>query len=318
MSKVAMGSDENDFGPWSRYWSTGALHSCISGEDGNVFSQEFWEGFFSQVEGSVRILDIGTGNGLLPMLAVRCLGSRAKVYAIDAAQIRPDSAHHEELAHVEFMSGVACEKLPFDSGSVDVVTAQFALEYSRLPLSLKEVCRVLAPDGQAGLVVHACDSRLSAVSRAQLQQIEWLRRPAGFFDAARRMLRVLHSRRETGLDHGSHARARERYNEIATELIGKLEGEGVGDVLARAAIVVQRALAAAAGGPVTGEVAGFEAMISALDDEALRLEEQLRAARTPEQLQDIGSILEASGMKVVLGPLHQRGELMAYTVVAKR
>lgn len=303
---------------WSRYWQTGALHSCSPGDGAALFSEGFWKGFFAGLEGSVRVLDIGTGNGLLPILATRELGSRAKVYGIDAAQIHPEATRHPELVNVTFMPGVRSERMPFDSASIDVATSQFALEYSNVSASLDEVLRVLAPDGRLALVMHAHDSRITHVSQSQLVQIEWLQRPGGFLDLAREMIGVLQARRVPGTDDGSHAVVRERYNEAAKVLVAKLEQGDTGEVLARAAVGVQRALAAAASGRRVEEIAGLEELANAFGDEASRLREQLDAARTPEQMRAIGSHLEAAGMEVAIGALHQQGQRMAWTVVAKR
>lgn len=309
---------EKSSGPWSRYWRTGVLHSCTSGEGSGVFSEEFWKRLFAGVEGPVRLVDVGTGNGLVPLLATRCLGSRATIYGIDAAQIHPEATRHPELAEVEFMPGVVAEQLPFDSSSIDVLTAQFALEYADIPASLDEAVRVLAPKGRIALVMHAHDSRISTVSRAQLEQISWLLRPEGFLDSARAMIQVLASRRTSGVDDGSHALVRQRYNEVATELIGKLDRQKTGDVLARAAIAVQRALAAAASGAGAEEIARLEHLAGEFEDEALRLKEQLAAARTPDQVRELEHRLGDAGMQVVTDSLHQHGQLMAYTIVAKR
>ena len=310
--------DAETSAPWSRYWRTGVLHSCSSGKDGGLFSEGFWKGFFAALDGPVRVLDIGTGNGLVPILAVRELGSRATVVGIDAARIHPEAARHPELAEVTFMPGVRSEQLPFDAESFDAVTAQFALEYSDIPASLDEVLRVLAPRGRLALVMHARDSRISDVSRAQLGQIQWLQGPGGFLDSAREMIAVLHARRTSAPDDGAHAMVRERYNEVARVLIGKLDREDAGDVLARAAIVVQRALAAAAAGTDGAEIAAFDGQASEFEDEAARLREQLDAARTPEQLRAVATRLEAAGMEVAIDSLYQDGKLMAWTVVAGR
>ena len=309
---------EKSTGHWSRYWHTGALHSCTSGESGGAFSEEFWKDFFAGVKGPVRVVDIGTGNGLIPLLATRCLGDRATIHGIDAAQVHPGAVRHRDLAGVEFMPGVVAEQLPFDSSSINVVTAQFALEYSDIPSSLDEVLRVLSPDGQVAFVIHARDSRISTVSRSQLRQIEWLQGPGGFLDSARGMVQVLEARRDTGNDHGSHAVVRQRYNEVATALISRLEQEQDGDVLARAAIAVQRTLAACAAGAEAGELARLDRLAEDLGDEAARLREQLEAARTPDQIRGIQHRLEAAGMEVVTDSLHQDGQLMAYTVTARR
>lgn len=299
---------------WSQYWGTGNLHSFTE-ESGELFSEAFWNAFFARTDGPVSILDIGTGNGLIPLLAIRSLGPLVTVHGIDPARIQPESTGRHELSSVQFLSGVGAEKMPYDTASMDVVTSQFALEYSDVPASLQEICRVLAPRGRVGLVIHASDSYISTVSRAQLEQIGWLTQSGGFLDSAREMLRVLESRRTGSTGEGSHSAVRERYNALARTLIGKLEQAPEGDVLARAAIAAQQSLSGAVKGAGAGSV-GFQKTIRMFEHEATRLREQLAAARSADQLRDIGSRLEAAGMEVALDTLDQRGRMMAYTVVA--
>jgi SAM-dependent methyltransferase len=302
---------------WSRFWQTGTLHSCVSGDEA-AFSEEFWRRFFENADGAAKVLDIGTGNGLIPLLAMRHLRCRSIVYGIDAAQINPEAFRRPELSDVRLMSGVPSEKMPFEDASFDIVTAQFALEYTDIGLSLEETLRVLAPGGQIALVVHTNDSRISAVSQAQLDQIEWLQRPDGFFDAACQMIRVIESRRSAEKPVAEHEDVRAHYNKEATLLIRRIEKGEMGDALARAAIVVQRALASVATGPGAESDFRFEDALRAFEDEASRLQEQINAARSPDQLHGIATRLEEAGMSVQIGSMHQHGYLMGATVVAKK
>src|SRR5690606_5536476 len=57
--------------PWSRLWSTGVLHSCATGIHGNYDGAvlEFWQRQFDSLEDGSRLVDVGTGNGALLLLA---------------------------------------------------------------------------------------------------------------------------------------------------------------------------------------------------------------------------------------------------------
>lgn len=82
-----------------------------------------------------NVLDVGCGRE--PLAA-----EGAKTVAVDGFAI-PGS---EALERIQFVRGMM-ESLPFANGSFDFVSSRNALYYSHMPTALREIRRVLKPDG---------------------------------------------------------------------------------------------------------------------------------------------------------------------------
>lgn len=100
-----------------------------------------------------RVLDIGSGPGRIPIaLALRHPGWQI-VGTDPAADMRAAAAAHAEAAgvasRVRFVDGTA-ERLPFESGSFDLVISHFALHHVARPERMFDECaRVLRGGGKA-------------------------------------------------------------------------------------------------------------------------------------------------------------------------
>lgn len=168
---------------WSRYWASGALHSCPNAFGGNYDDEirEHWMEFFSRLPDGARVLDIGTGNGAVAFLALdagRSLGRTFHVEGIDAAAIDPAAAarrHGIEAGTVAFHGGRSFEETEFPSGRFDAVSSQFAVEYGDVAKALGEAARILKPGGRAGFVIHHAQSEALEVARAELSVFDFLR-----------------------------------------------------------------------------------------------------------------------------------------------
>ncbi|MGO2370743.1 MAG: class I SAM-dependent methyltransferase [Pseudoalteromonas prydzensis] len=142
---------------WSNYWEQGFLTSFGGAFKGNYQGElrEQWLNFSSNFTENSKVLDIGTGNGALIDLIQQkksflCTG-------IDQANIN-NQVSKNISGH--FLSGVLAENLPFKAEEFDIVIGQFAIEYSDLDLSIKEVFRVLKPAGEFVFVCHDEKSKI--------------------------------------------------------------------------------------------------------------------------------------------------------------
>ena len=163
---------------WETYYRGGMLATGPTGPDGgyDLEVREAWVEFFSMLPDGARILDIGTGNGVVAKIAAETALTRGRnweIHATDLAQIDPlrnvpDGARR--LAGISFHPGVATEHLPFDAESFEAVSGHYALEYTDIPAALREIHRVLKSQGDAQFIMHNAESVLVQSARKSLEE----------------------------------------------------------------------------------------------------------------------------------------------------
>jgi SAM-dependent methyltransferase len=165
---------------WESYYRGGWLTACPTGPDPNYTLElrDIWGGFFGGLADGARILDIGTGNGAIPLIAretAAALGRTYEIHGADLARIDPvrnvtDGARL--FADITFHPGVPAEKLPFEPASFAAVSGQYALEYTDIRQSLAQVLRVLKPGSQAQFLMHHANSIVVERARASLRHAD--------------------------------------------------------------------------------------------------------------------------------------------------
>jgi ubiquinone/menaquinone biosynthesis C-methylase UbiE len=97
-----------------------------------------------------RVLDAGTGTGLIALLAAPRVTKTGQVIGVDASdamlKIARDKAAQFGFTHCEFQTG-DLEALRFEDRTFDAVLSQFALHHTDPDKSLRELARVLKPGG---------------------------------------------------------------------------------------------------------------------------------------------------------------------------
>lgn len=159
---------------WSNYWnSTQALNSFAEGRQGEGYQDEvadFWHKKFSSIPSNAAVVDLGTGNGAIAVLAKAYAQKNNKnwsVTGIDAADIQPKSLKLKDkqttdfLQTINFIGNTRIEDAPFEQESVDAFISQFAFEYSNLEQSLSKCAWCLKPNGVIHLLSHHPSSHIS-------------------------------------------------------------------------------------------------------------------------------------------------------------
>ncbi|MBT8079891.1 MAG: class I SAM-dependent methyltransferase [Gammaproteobacteria bacterium] len=171
---------------WKDYWQADRLQSCVPVDA--TTEREIAEGWVSQfaaLPDRSRILDIGTGNGVLLAHAATCAmhsGKKFELTGIDLADIDPAKYvdDHPAVRHdAQFLGRVDAATLPFADASFDAVVSQFGLEYADIDRALDEVGRVLAHNGRMVWLAHSEDSVVVAQNRDQETQVGLLLADAG-------------------------------------------------------------------------------------------------------------------------------------------
>jgi len=312
---------------WSRYWAGGASHSCL-GSYGDLYGgaiAAFWNAVFGTLPAAARVLDLATGNGVLPrMLLERCPGPGVQCDAVDIAPIRPDwlaALDPADRNRVRVQGGVDAEALPFPDASFDLVVSQYGIEYARLDRAVTEVLRVLAPAGGVAMVLHHAGGRPAALAAVELDHLAWLAREGGFLDATAAMLepmaRAATPQGRASLQGDARANAvRERFNALQKEVSARGDGKEGADVLFEVREGAMSLLALAGRQGAGAATAAMEVLRAELAASETRLRDMLEHALDAGAAQALRDRLaSALGRPVSLEELHEdAGYLMGWAV----
>jgi SAM-dependent methyltransferase len=282
---------------WEVYYRGGAIASCPMGP-GTSYTLELrdlWIEFFASLEDGARVLDLGTGNGAIPLLAKEASASSGRQFEIHGADLAAiDPVRHvpdggQLFAGITFHPGMPAERLGFDAASFDALTAQYALEYTDVGRSLAEIRRVLRPCGRALFVLHNDQSALIRNARESLAQ-------GALVLEETKILRKL--RRHAAAERESAAAARATWAELSTDAarLQRAAAESIEPHLLRVVIDgvqkllgLRRELGAAA---FEREVDRFEREIRA---GVRRLQDLVDRAQSAEQMNTIADTARSAG-----------------------
>jgi len=165
---------------WDTYWhGTGDVGAFSSGGVDHPAIQAFWDEFFQTVKqdyATPKIIDIASGNGAVVERALATFGDEPLDFTcLDVS----DAAITNIQNRFPHVNGVVTDAraIPFDSGSFDIVTSQFGVEYAGLE-AIAEVARLLASGGQLAFLLHSqagsihqeCVESLDAIVQLQNSQ----------------------------------------------------------------------------------------------------------------------------------------------------
>lgn len=285
---------------WENYYRHGALTSCPLGLGGNYTRElhDVWVEFFSGLAEGARILDIGTGNGAVALIAREtavALGRHYTIHATDLAHIDPvhDVQDGARLfAGVRFHAQVATEQLPFDTHSFDAVSGQYALEYAAIDRALGEIRRILEPGGRAQFVIHHADSIVTYRARQSLIQTELVLDETKVFRKLRRHLEAERRSRpgttRTRIDLAA-----------AVDVLHAAAGQTDNPLTLNVALDATKKLLAAhrhmSPAALDREIDRAESDIRAA---AQRLRDVLRCARTEAGMEELCALAQALGFEI--------------------
>jgi len=174
--------------PWSLYWQTAELHSCLATdkEKDQLLLEKQWYDFADLLKVGASVLDLATGNGSVPHALLE-RNSSLVIDAVDQAKIRPDLSvkHSKSLEKVKFYPDqdiIQLNESIFKPESYDALVSQFGAEYAGLPIVLEKCLKLIKPGGQLKFIIHHQDSQLLANSQRKLKELTHVLLDNGFVD----------------------------------------------------------------------------------------------------------------------------------------
>lgn len=314
---------------WSDYWRQGALHSLPTSYAGNYEGaiRDFWATVLTGTNTGQRLLDLGTGNGALPLLTLELRSTDTPLIdAVDIATVAPDwqsALPTAQRERIRFHGSTRAERLPFSASCFDLACSQYGFEYTDTAAAGMEAARVLRPGGSLALVMHHAGSHLATVAAAEASVAETLLAPGGLLERAQTMvpwmgmagrgeLDQLRASRDAAVDRAS-------FNALTQELGTRSHSEG--SLLAEALQRVFGLMQALQRGQVDTEAAAahLASYADQLRQAALRSNELCRHALDDAGMSRLRGSLEAVGFRDIdTGLVHHQDMLMGWTLRATR
>lgn len=289
----------------------------------------YWAAAFTPLTSLQRVLDIGTGNGVLPALLCKLFPvDMPQVDAVDLAELAPRWLGQLPVQHkdqIHFYGGIEAEALPFSSAQFDLVVSQYGIEYAQREAAFAEVARVLRPRGRVCLLLHHADSHLALVANEECVHTRFLLAQEGLLVQARKMLpfvaQGMGSAAEVDWKAPNAMAVRSTFEQALQQLDMRLRGAKVPDLLHEArAHLGQIFDAAARSRDVSVGVEALNTWVIALEDAALRYEELCSSALTEASIAELADLLVQMGfVDIHYEPfVHESGYLIGWALQARR
>lgn len=201
---------------WDRYWQANRIASC-AGRPGENYKPELlsdWRIFFQTLSDGARILDLCTGNGAIPLVAVevaRQTGRLFHVTAVDKANIAPAQFipdYREALSKINFIGSTDVSTMQCDEASFDAITSQYGIEYTDLGRVPDQLVRLLKPNGRFRAVVHAQEGITVAAARCDILDCRYLLQESHLFEDAGAALEIAWRQDQSEVGLGAEAQVR--------------------------------------------------------------------------------------------------------------
>ncbi|HEY1078130.1 MAG TPA: class I SAM-dependent methyltransferase [Fontimonas sp.] len=315
---------------WSRYWRSGARHSCPGSfvDHYGAATQRFWTLCFARIRTSEGLLELGCGNGsLIRFLAQVGEPWPQRIDAVDLAELEQgwlDGQPPALRSRIRLHPRTPATRLPIADHSVHRVYSQYALEYFASDACWSEIGRTLAPGAELAAVVHHRGSHLVRLAQSESQDSQWLLAEQGPLDRAAELLPWL----AMSADAGARARreadpqaaaARQQFNAAFARVSARIEAAEFPDLLRDAAERVMKILQAA---PVSGAASArsaLDALRAELVDNRLRVAELVDCALDGQGIEAwIERLRSLAFSRFEVAEIVEQGYLFGWSLVASR
>lgn len=283
---------------WTRYWQSGALHSCQNTEPGRGnYGGEiagFWMQVFAGLPDRAQVIEPCCGNVPLGRMLLEQSPKGetvAQVVAVDIAQVAPAwlvAATPSVRARLALHPGTDVGAMPFAADTFDLCMSQFGLEY--LPDdALGEIDRVLHTEGVFAAVLHHRDSLTAAIAREEVAHAGWLAGQSKLHQIVADLLLLLRAAPSGAVPRvvlaGAPGEAlRSAFNGAMQEVGARIDSSRFPDLLHEQRDLLMQVVQLALQGRLDDATQALQLSQSQLDDALLRQQELLAVAMDEAQV----------------------------------
>ena len=292
-----MSDPRESHGHWARYWSSGYPTSLPNQYPNGYtgFIRDLWESIFDEMPDHGRLLDVGTGGGAVARLAFehfKAHGIRGEIHAIDCVNIEPPPAFRRS-SMMHFHPSTSVESTGFQTGYFDLVTSQFAIEYTDTRLSMAEMSRILKNNAEAVFLLHSDDSAIVDTAKRELGLIKLLWGEEGLVERVRRYLSLIDS-----VDRVPLAKAQSEVSRAYVNIRRSEHFQSFPDLLESAFESANTALEVDEHVSVSMRLSALEAKESEVKDRLARLNDLVIASLDERGIDSLISLAQSMGFKI--------------------
>ncbi|MFK8016382.1 MAG: class I SAM-dependent methyltransferase [Gammaproteobacteria bacterium] len=324
--------DDAALARWDAYWQHGFLTSCADAFDGNYGGSiaRFWHDQFAALEREAVVLDVCTGNGAVAALAAQHgldHDLALRVVGVDLAAIEPSRAlasQTELLERIEFFPRTSAAATPLDDACVALACGQYALEYTPLKDTVRELARVIRPGGRARFILHHSDSVILRTTAGELAHRPLLTGSDTLLDAAEALAQCVAQATtpaaRQALAHDPHAEAcRQRLNDLAATVTQRARSSEQPEILHIALNYAKNGYSATLSQSFEAGRTILDRGRAEIDANFARLDDLSAAALDASGIEALRSDFARQGFDVAPArPFEHEGSLIGWTLSADR
>lgn len=282
-----------------------------------------WAEFLETLPRDARILDLGTGNHVVALIAADLAASRNYDWTIDAIDPREQEQTMSTtdglplIDRIDFHAETTPSRLPFEDASFDAVGGHHVLEFTDSALALAEVFRVLKPGGDAQFLMHHAESPLVQAAKVSLGEADLVFTQTKAFRRLHHLVTMGHIVPETTERASDEVRAAIR---TLKQALPTAQRQGGGRVLSVALDSIQKLLSARR--ELKPDAAGLavERAEADLRGSVRRLGELVARGQGEAEMQQVQQDAAAAGFTQIerMPQLHANTQVMAWQLLMHR
>lgn len=168
---------------WSNFWRAGYTTSFVGGFENNYDGEvlKFWHSILAAQKPTAKIVDLGTGNGAIPIIAEKynrennlsfnIVGVDFSTNQFALLNQSQDPDLKDIIQKLTFLTETRIESTGLPNQTIDLATSQFGFEYTDTTAAIEELNRILKKsEATFAAMIHIEGSEIVIQAEEGIQQ----------------------------------------------------------------------------------------------------------------------------------------------------